>query len=115
MSGWQTPVKRHIRDIEKDSHRQVLARRAFNRIIAGGTNNDKGKWMAKAFDVAKGCSIKFAAILVNRNGVQMAVGKNQSGSRKILHAEMLLLKEINLQRNLNLIQRFQLVIMKLMS
>lgn len=88
MSGWQIPVKRHILDIEKHSHRQVLARRAFNRIIAGGANNEKGKWMAKAFDVAQGCSVKFAAILVDRNGVQIAVGKNQSHSRKILHAEM---------------------------
>lgn len=87
MSNWKIPVKQHIRDIEKHSHRQVLARRAYNRIIGGGAN-ENAKWMAKALDVARKCSIPFAAILVDRNGIQLAVGKNQSRSRKILHAEM---------------------------
>ena len=88
MTVWQVRVKRHIRDFEKHSHRQVVARRTYNRAVAGGGNDEDAKWMAKAFGIAKECPVPFAAILVDPEGKEIAVGKNDSRSRKILHAEI---------------------------
>ena len=76
MTVWQVRVKRHIRDFEKHSHRQVVASTNGQPCVsAGGGDDEDAKWMAKAFGIASEMPGPLAAILGGSRGKGNRRGK----------------------------------------